>query len=255
MLYEDFDKNTKLYQKYDNYTADDFKIWKLLFERQINLLPNLASQAYLDGIKLLEFGADAIPNFAHINQILGTTTGWQVIVVPGLIPQKTFFELLAEQKFPSSTWLRKIEELDYLEEPDMFHDVFGHLPLLTNQYFCDFLRAYSLIALKYIDNPLAVKLLGRLYWFTVEFGLIEKEEGLKIYGAGILSSSGESVFCLGDEPARYAFDVEKIMLTDYYIDHFQDKYFVIQSYKQLFDALPEVERVLEKYALETVVAI
>ncbi len=253
MLYEDFDKNTILHQEYDKYTAQDFKVWQILFDRQINLLPPLASMAYLDGIKLLQFNRNEIPNFNKVNQILHQTTGWQVLVVPGLISQKTFFELLAEQKFPSSTWLRKMEELDYLEEPDMFHDVFGHLPLLTNQDFCDFLRAYSNIALKYIDNPLAVKLLGRLYWFTVEFGLIEKQEGIKIYGAGILSSSGESVFCLGDKPARYEFDVEKIMLTDYYIDHFQDKYFVIKSYKQLFDSLPEVERVLEKYAMAEMV--
>ena len=148
MLYEDFDKNTILHQEYDKYTEQDFKVWQILFDRQINLLPPLASIAYLDGIKLLQFNSNEIPNFNKINQILHQTTGWQVLVVPGLIPQKTFFELLAERKFPSSTWLRKMEELDYLEEPDMFHDVFGHLPLLSNQDFCDFLCAYSNVALK-----------------------------------------------------------------------------------------------------------
>ena len=253
MLYEDYDKNTTLYQAYDKYTAKDFEVWQLLFDRQINLLPPLASKAYLDGITTLQFNRHEIPNFDKVNEILKKITGWQVIVVPGLIPQKTFFELLAERKFPSSTWLRKMEELDYLEEPDMFHDVFGHLPLLTNQDFCDFLGAYSKIALAHIENPTAIKLLGRLYWFTVEFGLIEKQDGIKIYGAGILSSSGESVYCLGTEPKHYEFNVEKIMLTDYYIDHFQDKYFVIKSYKELFDSLPEVEKVLEKYATSELV--
>jgi phenylalanine-4-hydroxylase len=239
-----------LRQEYDKYTAEDFKVWQMLFDRQMNLLPPLASKAYLEGIHAMNFNSNEIPNFNEINKLLASKTGWQVEVVAGLIPQKEFFEHLQAQKFPATTWLRKLHELDYLEEPDMFHDVFGHLPLLTNQDFCNFLKAFSIISLKYIDNPTAIKLLGRLYWFTVEFGLIEKEDGLKIYGAGILSSSGESVFCLGDEPKRYEFDVEKIMLTDYYIDHFQDKYFVIKSYKQLFDSLPEIERVLEKYATE-----
>ncbi len=238
-------------QEYDKYTEEDFKVWGLLFARQMNLLPSLASKAYLQGIKEMNFCVEKIPNFQEINQILGKTTGWAVEVVPGLIPQREFFELLQDRKFPATTWLRKMEELDYLEEPDMFHDVFGHLPLLTNQDFCNFLRDFSTLSLRYIDNPLAVKLLGRLYWFTVEFGLIEKAgDGLKIYGAGILSSSGESVFCLTDQTPKYRFDAEKIMLTDYYIDHFQDKYFVIDSYKQLFDSLPEVERVLQKHAHE-----
>jgi phenylalanine-4-hydroxylase len=239
-----------LRQEYDKYTAEDFKVWQMLFDRQMNLLPPLASKAYFEGISAMNFNRNEIPNFNEINKLLASKTGWQVEVVAGLIPQKEFFEHLQAQKFPATTWLRKLHELDYLEEPDMFHDVFGHLPLLANQDFCDFLKAFSTISLRYIDNPTAIKLLGRLYWFTVEFGLIEKEDGLKIYGAGILSSSGESVFCLGNEPKRYEFDVEKIMLTDYYIDHFQDKYFVIKSYKQLFDSLPEIERVLEKYATE-----
>jgi len=242
-----------LRQVYDNYTPEDFTVWRLLYERQMLQLPQLASQAYLEGVKAMQFSADKIPNFDDINALLSRTTGWEVTVVAGLIPQKEFFELLANKKFPATTWLRKLEELDYLEEPDMFHDVFGHLPLLTNHDFCNFLQEFSKISLKHIENPEAVKLLGRLYWFTVEFGLIE-ENGLKIYGAGILSSSGESVFCLGNEPARYPFDAEKIMLTDYYIDHYQDKYFVINSYKQLFNSLGEVNRVLEKYATTEPVA-
>jgi phenylalanine-4-hydroxylase len=237
-----------LRQEYDKYTAEDFKVWQLLFDRQMNLLPPLASQAYMHGMKAMNFSSHAIPNFNEINQILNKETGWQVFVVPGIVPAVEFFELLQDCKFPATTWLRKLAELDYLEEPDMFHDVFGHLPLLTNQDFCNFLKEFSTIALKHLDNEIAVKLLSRLYWFTVEFGLIEDADGLKIYGAGILSSSGESVFCLGNEPKRHPFEVERIMLTDYYIDHFQDKYFVIQSYKQLFDSLPEIERVLEKYA-------
>jgi phenylalanine-4-hydroxylase len=238
-------------QEYEKYTEEDFKVWSLLYNRQMNLLPKLASKAYLQGIDAMNFQADKIPNFDEINKILEKTTGWSVSVVAGLIPQKEFFELLQAKKFPATTWFRKLDELDYLEEPDMFHDVFGHLPLLTNQDFCNFLQDFSTLSLRYIDNEIAVKLLGRLYWFTVEFGLIEKEEGLKIYGAGILSSSGESVFCLTDQTPKYAFNAEKIMLTDYYIDHFQNKYFVINSYKQLFDSLGDVEKVLEKYAKQS----
>jgi phenylalanine-4-hydroxylase len=235
-----------LKQEYDNYTETDFLVWKLLYEKQMQILPDRAAQAYIDGLKEMNFHADEIPRFDYVNKVLSKTTGWQIEVVPGLIPDKDFFELLANKKFPSSTWLRKLENLDYLEEPDMFHDCFAHMPLLSTQFFVDFLQELSKIALKHIDDALAVELIGRIYWFTVEFGLIQEAQGLRIYGAGILSSAGESVFCLGDEANRRPFDIKEIIELHYYKDHFQDRYYVINNYKDLFDAIPEIDALIDK---------
>ena len=237
-------------QDYDAYTEEDFKVWKILYERQIVNLPGAASIAYLEGIKEVNFTADKIPNFEEANQILGKSTDWAIQVVPGLIDDDLFFGLLNNRRFPSSTWLRKMEQLDYLEEPDMFHDSFAHMPLLTNQPYVDFLEKLSGIALKHIDNKWAIQLLSRIYWFTIEFGLIREEGELRIYGAGILSSAGETKFSLSDEPAHYEYNVEKIMRTAYWKDKFQDKYFVINSYEELFESLPEIERVLERLIAE-----
>lgn len=235
-----------LKQEYEGYSEDDFLVWKLLYQRQRELLVKRAATAFLGGLKAMDFSADKIADFRHVNKVLAETTGWSIEVVPGLIPDKDFFQLLSEKKFPSSTWLRKLESLDYLEEPDMFHDCFAHMPLLTNQFFVDFLQELSKIALKHIDDALAVELIGRIYWFTVEFGLIEEKEGLRIYGAGILSSSGESIFCLGDKAKRKPFHVKEIMELHYYKDHFQDRYYVIRDYKDLFDAIPEIDALMEK---------
>lgn len=240
-----------LKQEYDKYTDEDFLVWKLLYQRQRVLLQNMASKEFIEGMDEMHFSDDKIPDFTHVNNVLANTTGWQIEVVPGLIPDKDFFELLANKKFPSSTWLRKLENLDYIEEPDMFHDCFAHMPLLTEQFFVDYLQELSKIALKHIDDALAIELIGRIYWFTVEFGLIQEKEGLRIYGAGILSSSGESIFCLGDKANRKPFNIKKIMELHYYKDHFQDRYYVINSYKDLFDAIPEIDSLM-KHALNTI---
>ncbi len=236
-------------QEYEKYTNEARQVWKTLYERQMKQLPGLADEAFLEGIRAIGFEADKIPHFDEMNERLEQITGWNVSVVKGLIPNKEFFELLAERKFPASTWFRKMEELDYLEEPDMFHDVYGHVPLLTNQNFCDFLQGLSHIALKHIDDAWAVELLSRLYWYTVEFGLIQTQEGLRIYGAGILSSSGESVYCVGEVPEQVPYDVAQIYKTPYIKDKFQTKYFVIDSYKQLYESIPEIESVLEQELL------
>ncbi len=238
-------------QEYDKYTEADFLVWKLLYEKQMEVLPHRAAQTYLDGLKDMNFKAEEIPNFDYINGVLSNTTGWQIEVVPGLIPDKEFFELLANKKFPSSTWLRKLEEIDYLEEPDMFHDCFAHMPLLINQFFVDYLQELSKIALKHIDDALAVELIGRIYWFTVEFGLIQEPQGLRIYGAGILSSSGESIYCLGNDANRLKFNAKEILEKHYYKDHFQDRYYVIESYKELFDEIPNFSSAIE-YALHKI---
>jgi len=235
-------------QIYENYTPEDHKVWQLLFERQMQQLPAVAAPAYLEGIHTIGFKNDRIPNFDEVNKVLGKLTGWQIEVVEGLIPNQEFYGLLAKKRFPASTWLRKMEELDYLEEPDMFHDVFGHLPMLTNAYFCDFLKGFSQIALRYLDNAWGVEMIARLYWYTVEFGLIRnsKTQEINIFGAGIMSSSGESVYCLGEKPQRVAYDPAQIIQTPYIIDRFQDKYFVIESYEQLYHSLSQIDELIEE---------
>lgn len=235
-------------QKYNLYTPDDHEVWQVLFQRQMQKLPTIASEAYLEGIEKAGFIANHIPDFENeTNPRLQALTGWTVMAVEGLVPIKRFFELLANKKFPASTWLRKLEQLEYLEEPDMFHDTFGHVPLLTNQSFCDFLSEFSTISLKYIDDEEAVKLLQKLYWFTVEFGLIRENNQLKIFGGGIISSSGESVYSLcSGIPKRVAYSVEEILQTEVKIDAYQKKYFVVESYEQLYQSLRIFEEILER---------
>jgi phenylalanine-4-hydroxylase len=209
-------------------------------------LPGAAIQEYIEGIKRVNFVADRIASFEETNKHLASYTGWEIVVVPGLIPDKDFFELLSNRKFPASTWLRKMSELDYLEEPDMFHDVFGHVPLLTNNDVVSYLQELSIIALRYIDNPWAIELMSRIYWFTVEFGLIRENGQLRIYGAGILSSKGETVYSLrNDAPERHPFNVEKILNTPFRKDTYQKEYFVLDSFAQLSGCIPELGRLME----------
>lgn len=230
-------------QEYAKYTAEDHQVWRILYNRQIKNLPGAATQEYLEGIKRIQFTADHIPNFEQVNHILKGITGWQLYVVPGLLGNKEFFELMKNRNFCATTWLRKMSQLDYLEEPDMFHDVFGHVPLLTNPDLCRFLEALSGIALHHIDNDLAIELISRIYWFTVEFGLIKESGQLRIYGAGILSSGGETEYALRSPvPQRVPFAVKEIMLTPYIKDKFQPVYFVVDSYEQLYDSIPEIDR-------------
>ncbi len=233
-----------LAQDYSQYTQEHFKVWEILYDRQMAILKDRAAQVFMDGLELIHFNAHSIPKFDEFNIRLETITGWNVVVVPGLIGNKEFFELLLNRKFPASTWLRNMEHLDYLEEPDMFHDVFGHIPLLTNKTYCAYLYGLSKIALSYIDNPVAVELISRIYWFTVEFGLIRDNGLLRIYGSGILSSTGESVYCLksGIPSKRIDFNVEKILDTPYIKDKFQATYFVIESCLELFESLPDIEQ-------------
>ena len=236
-----------LIQDYKAYTAEDHQVWNILYDRQMEVLPGRAAKAYFEGIAKINFQADRIPNFEETNRLLDNETGWSISVVPGLIDNKPFFEFLYNKQFPATTWLRKMEQLDYLEEPDMFHDVFAHVPILTNPHFCDFLTGLSDIALKYINNEHAIELISRLYWYTVEFGLIKEDKGLRIYGAGILSSSGESVYSLeSDIPKRLPYNVEEILRTPYIKDKYQEQYWVIDSYEQLFNSISELEEKLTR---------
>ena len=235
-------------QHYDQYTPSDFEVWKTLFSRQMTQLPQMASAQYLECLDTVGFHADSIPNFERVNAILGEATGWSLHVVPSIIPNSEFFPLLAQKKFPATTWLRPMESLDYLEEPDMFHDVFGHVPLLSHPTFCEFFNGFAKIGMRYLDRPDLLDILGRLYWFTIEFGLIREAGKLRIYGAGIMSSYGESQFSLSEAPTHKPFDVQEILATDYDNSRIQDLYFVIDGYEQLFDSLGTIEAEMERLA-------
>ena len=234
------------------YTSAEQAVWQTLFTRQMALLPGRASRAYMDGIVATGFPNSRIPDFERdLNPRLLPATGWRVVAVPGLIGNRDFFELMADHQFPATTWVRRADQLDYIQEPDMFHDTFGHVPVLTNQAFCDFLAALSRIALSHIESDEAIEMISRLYWYTVEFGLIQEPDesgktALRIYGGGILSSPGETIYALeSDIPKRTPYDVQTLLQTSYVIDRFQEQYFVIDSYEQLYESVPEIERALE----------
>ncbi|MFY0592504.1 MAG: phenylalanine 4-monooxygenase [Roseivirga sp.] len=233
-------------QNYDNYTAEDQKVWKILFDRQFPSLPKSATKEFLLGLDRVSFNGNAIPNFEKTNKVLRGLTGWEIYAVPGIVEDGLFFDLMANKKFPATTWVRKMSELDYLEEPDMFHDVFAHIPLLANQAFVDFLQAISKFGQEWIDDEWAIHLLSRIYWFTIEFGLIREGGEVKIYGAGILSSSGETKYSLSDEPNHFEYDVDKILDTPYRKDNMQENYFIIDSYEQLYESLPEIKSKIEE---------
>ena len=235
-----------LTQIYSNYTPQDFAVWSILFNRQMEILAPLVSKEYVAALEVVKFTADAIPDFAEVNTLLKPITGWGLQVVPNISPQKEFFEFLSERKFTATCWLRTMEQLEYLEEPDMFHDVFAHVPLLSNQAYVDFFKGISDIALRHIDNPRAIELLGKIYWFTIEFGLIRENGQLKIYGAGIISSKGETECCLSKQVSHQAFDVQTIFNTDFRTDILQERYFIIDSFEQLYNSLPEIESLLQE---------
>ena len=220
-------------QNWDRFTADEHRVWDTLFARQAEMLPGRASDAFLRGLDVLRLEKPGIPDFAELNQRLMAATGWQVVAVPGLVPDDVFFDHLANRRFVSGNFIRRADQLDYLQEPDVFHDVFGHVPMLADPVFADYMQAYGKGGLRSLGFG-ALHKLARLYWYTVEFGLVRENGALRIYGAGIVSSYGESIFALDDpSPHRIGFDLERIMRTEYRIDDFQQNYFVIDSYDQL----------------------
>ncbi|MEO5735273.1 MAG: phenylalanine 4-monooxygenase, partial [Rubrivivax sp.] len=222
-------------QNFAAYTAADHDTYRRLYARQLEQLPGLACDEFINAVQ--ELGTpDEIPSFDAISERLLKATGWRIVGVPGLIPEEAFFGLLAERRFPVTDWIRKPEEFDYVVEPDVFHDVFGHVPLLFDPTFADYMQAYGAGGLK-ASSLDACELLARLYWYTVEFGLIATPRGLRAYGAGILSSAGELRHSVtATEPQRVAFDLQRLMRSRYRIDTFQASYFVIDSFQQLFDA-------------------
>jgi phenylalanine-4-hydroxylase len=221
-------------QPFSDYSDADHNRWRRLYRRQMSLMPDYAATEFLANIEGLDVGG-GIPNFAHVNELLASKTGFQIVAVPGLVPDDVFYEHLSNRRFPVSWWIRKESELDYLVEPDVFHDFFGHVPLLAHPVFADYMVEYGKA------GPLAARMgtipmLARLYWYTIEFGLIRTDQGLRAFGAGILSSKGETVYAVESPvPNRIGFELERVLRTDYRIDDFQRTYFVIDSFQQMFD--------------------
>ena len=221
-------------QNYAAYTAADHDTYRRLYERQSALLPGLASDAFIQALPSLG-ASDRIPRFEEVNERLQKATGWELVGVPGLIPEVPFFTLLANRKFPVTDWIRKPQEFEYIVEPDIFHDLFGHVPLLFNPVFADYVQRYGQGGLK-AQGLGSCEMLSRLYWYTIEFGLIREAGELRAYGAGILSSSGELAYSVqSPEPQRIPLQLERTMRTRYKIDTYQQTYFVIDSFEQLFE--------------------
>jgi phenylalanine-4-hydroxylase len=220
-------------QAWSDYTAEEHATWDLLFDRQAAMLPGRVTPAFMKGLEVLRLSRRGIPDFAELSQRLHALTGWTVVAVPGLVPEAVFFEHLAQRRFVAGRFIRRPDQLNYLQEPDVFHDVFGHVPLLADPVFADYMQAYGEGGLRSLRLG-ALDKLARLYWYTVEFGLIREAGGLRLYGAGIVSSYGESLYALDDpSPHRIAFDLRRVMRTRYRIDAYQQNYFVIESFKDL----------------------
>lgn len=228
----------------ENHTTEELEVWRLLFERQSSLLHHAACQTFLEGLTALDFQPDAIPHLKSINAKLRDMTGWSLTVVPGIVEDAIFFEMLSHKIFPVTGWLRSKKQLQYIEEPDMFHDVFGHVPMLTDKQFCGFLEGLSRIALAYPNNTFVIERLVRMYWFTVEFGLVREPNNVKICGAGILSSIGETLYCLSGKPPVVEFDLHTVFEMPFRKDRFQDRYVVINDVEQLFRSVYQMEETL-----------
>ena len=228
-------------QRWERFTAEEHRVWDLLFARQQRQLAGRAIGAFERGLDVLSLSRPGIPDFEELNERLFARTGWSVVSVPGLIPDDIFFAHLSRRRFPAGNFIRSRDQLDYLEEPDVFHDVFGHVPLLADPAAADFMQALGERGLEAIGHG-ALHRLARLYWYTVEFGLAREHGRLKIYGAGIVSSFGETRFALDSpEPKRPPFDLERVLRTTYRTDAFQQAYFVIDGFERLLEELLEAD--------------
>ncbi len=236
-------------QDHAAYTATDHDVWRRLAARMRELLPGRAARGFLDGLDRLDIGQGGVPDFHALNARLKPLTGWEVVAVPGLVPDLAFFQLLADRKFPAGRFIRRPDQFDYIEEPDIFHDVFGHVPLLTQARYADYLADYGRKGLMAADRG-ALHRLARLYWYSVEFALAETPEGLRIVGAGIASSPGETVFALeSPSPNRIGFDLARVMRTEYRIDDYQETYFVIDG-EEGWPSLDGLETIWDRIAAE-----
>lgn len=216
------------------YTQEENAIWAELYDRQWRAIQGKACDEFIDGLNKLGLPRDRVPQLEEVSRVLRRETGWEVAAVPALIPFSEFFQLLANRRFPAATFIRTRDELDYLQEPDIFHEIFGHTPLLTHPYFAEFTKTYGELGLAASREDRVF--LARMYWFTVEFGLIRKPGGpLRIYGGGILSSIGETEYATSEQPRKKRFDILEILRTPYRIDIMQPLYFVIENFRELFD--------------------
>ena len=226
-------------QPLERYVDTDHAVWAHLYARQASLLEDRVCHAFLEGLGKLDLPKHRVPSFAALNRRLRAATGFEIVAVPGLVPDRVFFEHLANRRFPVTWWMRRPDQLDYLQEPDCFHDLFGHVPLLIDPVFADYMQAYGRAALAFAHDANALPLFARLYWYTVEFGLIRDAaapNGVRVYGAGIVSSKSETLYSLdSDSPNRIGFALERVLRTRYRIDTFQKTYFVIDDFRQLFD--------------------
>jgi phenylalanine-4-hydroxylase len=238
-------------QDWAAYSAEEHALWSLLYRRQSALIAGYAAPEFQRGVRSLGASSSSIPRFEDTNRVLGALSGWQIVAVPGLIPDQHFFDHLAHRRFPVTVWIRRPEEIEYLVEPDIFHDFFGHVPLLTDPVFARFLQAYGEAGPKALSVPGGLRMLSRLYWYMVEFGLIRNRGRLCVYGAGILSSKGETVYSIESPvPRRLRFELLRVMCTDYRIDAFQHTYFVLDSLEELFEACYQTDfaPIYERYA-------
>lgn len=249
--YSNIDAQYVVEQEWEAYTPEQHALWRRLYQRQAKLIPGRACDVFIDSLERLNI-ADGIPHFERSSTLLFKATGWRLVAVPGLVPDHTFFEHLANRRFPVTVWLREPEEFDYIVEPDVFHDFFGHVPLLFNPIFADHLQEYGKGGLKAMKVD-GLAMLARLYWYTIEFGLIQSPQGLRVYGAGILSSGGEIAHCLtSPSPLRIPFELERVMRTLYKIDSYQETYFVIRDFQQLFtDTAPDFLPLYQKLTVLT----
>ena len=226
-------------QQWAAYSAQDHRVWNILYKRQRELLRGRAVAAFEEGLDALDLSRPGIPNLDELNDKLRPRTGWTVVAVPGLVPDDVFFHHLSCRRFPAGNFIRKPDQLDYLEEPDAFHDVFGHVPLLAQPAVADFMQALGVLGLQALERG-SLHRLARLYWYTVEFGLARENGQLRIYGAGVLSSFGESVFALDSaRPSRIGFDLRRVLRTTYRPDAFQESYFVIERFDDLVALLEQ----------------
>ena len=235
-------------QEYDHYAQEDHQVWSLLYRRQVSNLSDKASRPFLEGLQRVGFKPYCIPRFEETNTRLEALTGWQLQPVPGIVPDLEFFEMLNQRRFPATTWIRSLQQLDYLEEPDMFHDLFGHVPLLSDEDYTRFLQQLGQLALTFRDDTWRIHLLSRIYWFTVEFGLIRESGAIRIYGAGLLSSVGETQYALSKTPQQRGYMLEDVLRTAYRKDDFQPLYYVVENFEELYGSLSSLDLALDRFA-------
>ncbi|WP_100335370.1 phenylalanine 4-monooxygenase [Hymenobacter chitinivorans] len=231
-------------QHYDQYTAQDHLVWKVLFDRQTALLHKRAATVFEQGLTKAGLHRQALPRFEEVSKRLQKATGWQLEPVTGMLDDATFFGLLAERKFPATVWIRSMAQFDFVQEPDLFHGVFGHVPLLMDQAFADFLHFLGRVAAQHLHDAPALQRLERLYGFTVQFGLVQEDGATRMYGAGLLSSSGEIHHCIADEGNRQPFDLATVLHTPYSEAQLQDHYFVLNGWEQLTESVAELAAIL-----------